>query len=117
MVRRLVEKQDVRRADELARQTEPAALTAAQLRDRGRSRHHRIESESVQYGIDSRRDSVSAFPLESFEIASVTIQRGCARILFEVRGLLDERALQREEVGELSSSDLPNRRRPGKLAM
>ena len=104
MVRRFVEQQHVGGTHELARQAESSALAAAQLRDGRGARGGGIEAESVQHRVDARRDRVAAFALEALEILAVAVERRLARVVLQPSRLLDERLLEREQVGELPAA-------------
>jgi hypothetical protein len=71
MIRRLVEKQDIGSAHQLARQPEPAALSTAQLLERLCSRFLRIKAESLQHRVHSGSEGISPFPVEPLEVAIV----------------------------------------------
>src|SRR5215475_9243725 len=91
MIGRLIEEQNVRGADELARKPQAAALTAAELQHRLRSRHGRVEAEAVEHSVDARGDRVAAFPFEALEIFAIAIERYFARVMLKSRRLFDER--------------------------
>ena len=119
MVRRLVEQKHVGRAYQLSRQTESSALPAAQLSERLRARLLRIESKSLQHGVDTRRERVAAFAIESLEISIVPRQHlgDAASPTLTAVALLRERVLEREQIGELSGARFPDRFRAAEVAM
>src|SRR5690606_40845709 len=97
VVRRLVEEVDVGRRDELPREGDAPAFAAAQRRERPPPRLLGIEAEPVQDGVDAWGDGVAALPLEPFEVAVVAGARLFRWVVGQRRGLLRERAFEREE--------------------
>jgi hypothetical protein len=117
VVRRFVEEKHVCWTYKLSCESKAPALTAAQVRDQLCSRERGIEAESMKYCVDARSNGVAAFPLEALEVFSVSIERGFTRVVLEARCLIDQRSLEREQVGELASCRFPNGRRAAELAM
>ena len=116
----LVEEQQVGRGGELARQRHAAALAAAQGRERAAARGVRVEAESVQDRVHPRRGPVAALVLEPVQVAVVALEhrrRHRVARLGHARGLLGERALEREQVGEGARGGLPHRRRVAEIAV
>ncbi len=65
----------------------------------------------MQHRIDARGDGIAAVALEPFEIFAVARQRLRRVVMREVRGLLDQRLLQRQQLGQLAGGGFPHRRR------
>src|SRR5579864_1078087 len=117
MVGRLIQQHDIRRSDELSGQSYSAALSSAQLRERGGAREQGIESETVEYGIHPRRNRVSPLALESFEIAAVSIEERRRRIGTECGRLIGERLFQPQQFGKRTRGRLPYRLTLAKVAV
>src|SRR5690606_17704642 len=81
VVGRLVEQPDVGGRDELPRQTDAAALSAAQSVQPLRARGFRIEAETVQHRVDARAERVAPLALEAVQIAIVPVECGLRRVL------------------------------------
>src|SRR6476659_9285953 len=74
MVRRLVEEKNIGGADELASETESAALTSTELRQRLDACRFRVEAEAVKHCVDARGESVAIFALETLKVSVVAGQ-------------------------------------------
>ena len=117
VVGRLVEQQHICGRHELAGKAEAAELAAAE-RGQGRDAGLRgFELEAVQHRVDARRDSVASLALETLEVFAVPGQRAGRGVMREIRGLLDQRLLQRQELGELAGRRFPNRGRGAVVAV
>ena len=108
VIRGFVEQQDLRGADELSRQAKPSAFTATQRRHRCRPRLLRIETESMEDGIDTGRNRVAALALEPLEVTAITIERRFRRVRAQRRRLLDQRKLEFQQLRELAGRRFPD---------
>jgi hypothetical protein len=111
VIGRLVQQQNIGSTHQLARQPEPAALSSAQLCEWLGSSFLGIEAKALQHCINSRGEGVSAFAVETLEVAIVSrqhLRRGRFADFGQHICLLRQRALEREEVGELSSTSFPD---------
>src|SRR6185503_7214760 len=98
----LVEQEEIRGSDELAGQTKPAALAAAQGADQLSSCPIGIESKSLENGRDAGVDRVAIGALELLEIAAVTVQQllGCMLSqLSDLGGMSQHLVLQLHQIG------------------
>ena len=117
VIRRLVEQQDVGGGHELAGEAESAELAPAQRGQRRDAGLSGIELEAVQYRVDARRDGVTTLPLEALQIFAVLGQRAGRGVVGKVGGLLHQRLLQRQQLGELAGRRLPDCRRGAVVAV
>src|SRR4051812_24798987 len=71
MIGGLIEEEHGCSADELSRQSESAPLATTELLEWLRAGLFRVESQTLQHGIDSRRESVAALVVEPLQIPVV----------------------------------------------
>jgi hypothetical protein len=93
VIRRLIEQEHIRRADQLPCNAKAATLTATQMRKRSRARLDRIEPEPMENCIDTGREGVASLPIESLEITVVTrkhLRRGGFAELSDFHRLIRE---------------------------
>ena len=110
VIRRLVEQQDVGGRHELAGQAESAQLAAAQRRERRDAGLGGVELETVQHGVDARRDGIATLALEALQVFAVPRQRSQRGVVGKIRGLFHQGLLQRQELGELAGRGFPDGR-------
>src|SRR5450759_4665288 len=120
VIRWFVQKQDFCGTYQLPRQAKPSAFTTTQLFERLSARFFRIESQPLQHGIHPWSESVSAFAIESLEVAIIPAEHlRCSRFthLREEVGLFSKGALQREQIGEFPCASFPHRLGSAEVAM
>jgi hypothetical protein len=110
MVRGLIEQEDVGRCHELTREPDAPAFPSTQLRQRLTPGDGRIEPESLEHGIDARSDRIAALALEPFQVAPVSRQCCPVARFRHGMGLLGERLLEREKLGEGARRRFPDGR-------
>jgi hypothetical protein len=120
VVRRLVQQQDIRRTYQLPGKSKPASLSPTQLLEWLSARALGIEAKTVQDGIYAWSKGVSTLAIESLEILIVFREhlRRCSFACFPQQfGLVRERLLEGEQLGQLSGSRFPDSRCIPKIAM
>ena len=71
----------------------------------------------MQHCVDARGDGVAALTLEALEVFAVLCQGAGRGVMGEIGGLVHQRLLQRQQLGELPRRGLPNRRRGAEVAV
>jgi hypothetical protein len=120
VIRRLIEQQDISRANELPCQAKSSAFATAQLLQRLGACFLCVESETLKHCIHPRREGVASLAIESFEIAIVPrehLRRSSLSDLCELAALLRQRVFEREKLREFSRSHLPDCLGSGEIAM
>lgn len=120
VIRWLIQKQNVGATHQLPRQTKPSAFTTAQLFERLGAGFLRIETQSLQDGIHPWSESVSAFAIESLEVAIILgehLRRGGLTHLRQEVGLFGKGKLEREQIRKLSCAGFPHCLGPTKVAV
>src|SRR5688572_7057605 len=74
MVRWLVEQQDIRRCNELPRESDATTLPPAQRVEALRSGLGRVEAQPVQHRVDACRYLVPTFAFESFQVVGIAVE-------------------------------------------
>ena len=116
----LVEEEQISRCHQLAGETKPAPLAAAQGADQLSSCPVGIESQALQNGRDPSVDRVAIGALELLEIAVVALQQLIRSVfpqLSNLSGMGQHLVLQLHQMGVGREGGVPHRFDPGKLPM
>ena len=114
----LVEQHQIDRRGQLGGEPDPAPLAAAQGRDRSRPCLHRVESQTLEHGVDPCLELVAALVREPLLIAAEARQVGVGHPLAQLGQTLRlarEIVLQRQQGAVTRGCGIPHRLGPAEV--